>query len=226
MVNSSCGAIGLCTASGPSHSALKASTSPTTSPDPLSSSENESVNTSADSRLDGLIQAHYWKVDSDRWAQVALDLYKPVVPNVIVNASDQNVAICSAGIAFELAIKSLARITGATVTPTHRIEEAYRSLGPLNQRMIRTAVRVHLNWPVSKFFDAWTRTSTTPIENTQWSTRRAQCGDPTTTSPFTRSTSPREDRGDGQPGNDSHWGRYTGRSERPSRLTCGRPPVS
>ena len=146
------------------------------------------MNTSADSRLDGLIQAHYWKVDSDRWAQVALDLYKPVVPNVIVNASDQNVAICSAGIAFELAIKSLARITGATVTPTHRIEEAYRSLGPLNQRMIRTAVRVHLNWPVSKFFDCMDKNINRPDRKYSMVDKKGAIGDPTTTSPFTRST--------------------------------------
>ena len=58
------------------------------------------MKTPADSRLEGLIQAHHWKVDSNRWAQVTLELYKPVVPNVIMNASDQNVAICTAGMLF------------------------------------------------------------------------------------------------------------------------------
>ena len=77
--------------SGLSRSALKASTSRTTSAEFLLSCES-SVNTPADSQLDGLIQAHHWRVDSDRWAQVTLDLYKPLEPNVIMNASDQNPA--------------------------------------------------------------------------------------------------------------------------------------
>ena len=102
-------------ASGLSRSALKASTSRTTSAEFLLSCES-SVNTPATSRLDGLIQAHHWRVDSDQWAQVALDLYKPLEPNVIVNASDQNVAICSTGTCA--AIRSCSAYSATAHAPT------------------------------------------------------------------------------------------------------------
>ena len=182
------------------------------------------MNTPADSRLNGLIQAHFWRVDSDRWGQVARDLYRPVVPNVIMNASDQNVAICSAGIAFELAIKSLARITGATVTPTHRIEEAYRSLEPENQRRIRTAVRVHLNWSMSKFFDCMDKNINHPDRKYSMVDKKGAMRFSDDDIPLHKIDKVRVRIVElAKEEMTAIGGRHSGRSERPSRLTRSRP---
>ena len=101
--------------------------------------------------LNGVGEDVVWIPDSRVWMATAVRLAGEEVGEAGLATGEQNVAICCAGIAFELALKALVKISGADVIPSHRVCKVFSRLNAAHKKELNEYIRAEFRWNAPGF---------------------------------------------------------------------------